>query len=458
MVYRPLTLLFLALVLGSCDSDPEPIDAGPGDAGPQDAGIPPEICMGPPVGAPPSIPDPGTPEPPPDLDCGTPEIVAGTTLWRWPYIESVTSSSARIAWTTTSGGRGVVRYAADPAGTWSELEAVSEMFPTTRTEQAMDYVAFDATLEGLTPNAAYCYEIVEDGVVLARNLRLDTAWTGTARPVRMLVIGDSGNGSGEQAAVRDAFMAHRYDLFLHMGDMAYDSGRFEELEEYFFDVYRDLLHRVPIFPTIGNHENATDLGRPYLDVYHLFENAWRAQDVERYYSFDYANIHFTSLDSNEGTLLSVYRLGDRTDDDMFDWMIDDIGSSTADWKIVFTHHPFYSSSDRGIRQNHVDNFLSILEDLGVDLILAGHDHHYERTVPLLDGCTAVEPGGITQIISGAGGASLRTVTADRWFTAAIENTTHTYTRLEIHGCRLQGQALDVANNVVDEFELYGCDP
>lgn len=461
-VARLLILSSISFALVACDSDPQSVDAGVDsstpDAGPMDSGIPPEICMGEPSGTPPVIPDPGTPEAAPELDCGVPEIVAGTSLSRWPYLESATQTSVRIAWTTTSGGRGVVRYAADPAGTWTEAEAVAEMFPTARTGQAADYVAFDATLAALTPNSAYCYEIVEDGVVLARNLRFDTAWDGAARPVRMLVLGDSGSGSADQLAVRDAFMTNEYDIFLHMGDMAYGSGEFTEFEANFFEPYQDLMHRVPVFPTMGNHEYKTDAGQPYLDVYHLFEAALRAEENERYYSFDYANIHFTSLDSNDARLIPIYVSGDRSDDDMFDWLVDDIGGSDAEWKIVFMHHPFYSSSSRGIRGANVERFLSVLEDLGVDLILAGHDHHYERTVPLLDGCTAVEPAGITQIIAGGSGAGLRDVTLGQWFTAGIHNTDYTYLSLEVHGCRLRGQALDTMNTVVDEFELYGCDP
>lgn len=434
---------------------PPPIDAG------FDAAPSPEVCHGDAVGTPPVIPDPGPATPPPTLDCGTPEIVEGTSLWRWPYLESATQTTVRVAWTTrNTGGRGVVRFAADPAGPWTEVEAATELFESTRTAQGEDYVAYDATLSGLTPGSAYCYEIVEDGEVLARNLRFETAWLGTDRPVRMLVIGDSGSGSDDQLAVRDAFMEGEYDLFLHMGDMAYGSGRYDELESNFFDVYQVLMREVPIFPTIGNHEYVTNVGQPYRDVYHLLENAWREADRELYYSFDYGNIHFTCLDSNEATLIPIYLdTNGRMTDDMFDWMVDDITSSDADWKIVFMHHPFYSSSERGIRTNNIARFRSLLEQAGVDLILVGHDHHYERTNPLVDGCNALEPRGVTEIIAGGSGASIRTIDdPNQWFSARVFNADYSYLRLEVHGCRLRGQALDTSNEVVDDFELNGCDP
>lgn len=461
--YAVMGVLALGLVALSCDADDE-VDAGGADAavdtGPPDAGLP-EGCREDPTGTPPTIPDPGPATLPPTLDCGVPEIVAGTGLWRWPYLESATQTSVRIAWTSRTTGAGLVRYRAYPTDPFIEVTASSEMFTTTRTEQEEDYLANDATITGLTPGSAYCYEIVEDGVVLARNLRFDTAWNGTDRPVRMLVLGDSGNGSVEQAAVRDAFMTSEYDVFIHVGDMAYGDGRFTELEANFFDYYQDLMHRVPVFPTIGNHEYKTDLGTPYRDVYHNLEPAdVREQDRELYYSFDYGNIHFTSLDSNDATVLPIYLdINDVYTDDMFDWMINDISSSDAEWKIVFMHHPFYSSSDRGIRWPAIERFRTILEELGVDLILVGHDHHYERSHPLTAGCTDVEPRGITEIIAGGSGAGIRPIEDyETWHSANVYNGDNTYLSLEVHGCRLRGEALNTANEVIDSFELYGCDP
>ena len=72
----------LALALIACDDEPAPVDSGTDAGAPVDSGIPPEICMGDPSGTPPTIRDPGPPEAPPELDCGTPEIVDATGLWR----------------------------------------------------------------------------------------------------------------------------------------------------------------------------------------------------------------------------------------------------------------------------------------------------------------------------------------------------------------------------------------
>lgn len=452
------TLVTLAaLALLACDGDaPLPEDAGT-DAGEPDGG-PSEECVGPRDGGPLLLGDAGPAAPAPALDCGEPTFAAGTPLRRRPYLQSVTRTSARIAWTSTGGARAVVRYAADPAGAWTEVEARTEVFDVARTTDTEDYVAYDATLEGLGESAAYCYELVEDGVVLASGLRLDTAWQGADRPLTILAFGDSGTGSDEQLALRDGMMEQGHDVFLHLGDMAYGSGTFPEFEAHFFGVYRDLMHRVPVFPTMGNHEFATASGQPYLDVYYLPEQTWREQDRERYYSFDWGNVHFVSLDSNDAplTVIALDTMG-RVDDDMIDWLRDDLARSDADWKIAFFHHPPFSSSARSANRLVRNVILPVLEEGGVDLVLVGHDHHYERTVPITEQCTgAGDPGAITYVVAGGGGASLRDTTTS-WFTAAIEDSVHSYVRLTIHGCNAHGEALDAAGTVIDAWDLEGCD-
>jgi 3',5'-cyclic AMP phosphodiesterase CpdA len=403
-------------------------------------------------------PDAGPVAAPPTVDCGAPTFPSGTGLRRYPYLQSVTRTSARVAWTSTSGGDAVVRFATSVAGPWTEVAAMAEAFDVARTDDSESYVAYDAVLSGLGANAAYCYEVVEDGVVLASGLSLDTAWDGTDRPIRVLAFGDSGTSSAGQLALRDEILAHEFDIFLHLGDMAYDTGTFPEFEASFFEVYRDLMHRVPAFPTMGNHEYATSIGRPYLDVYYLFEQALRPAENERYYSFDYGNVHFVSLDSNEGTLIPILLdTNGRMSDDMVDWLIDDLAASDAEWKIAFFHHPPYTSSSRGPSNAVRQLLLDVLEEGGVDLVLVGHDHHYERTLPIRHGCFADERTGITFVVNGAGGAGLRDTAFDNWYTADLDDTVHNFVSLTIRGCVARGQAIDATGAVIDDWSLDGCD-
>ncbi len=458
---RPLALLCIAALVACGDDDdapPAPVDAGAIDAGSPaadaatcardlpDAAVRAAIDLGP--------ADPG-----PLLDCGTPTFAESTGLRRRPYLQSIGQRSARVAWTTTTGGRGAVEWSTSAAGPWTRVEATEEMFDTTRTADTEAYVAYDATLATLEPNQRYCYRIVEGATELASGLALDTSWSGTERPVRLIAFGDSGQSTEGQFDLRDVMLTQDFDVFLHLGDIAYPDGTFTELEQHFFTVYADVLHQKPVFPTLGNHEYGfSPTAQPYRDMFYLPEMALKEDDQERYYSFDYGNVHFIVLDSNERTLLSAIldSRRDRNSDDMFDWAADDLAASSADWKIAIFHHPPFSSSERGIDTTLIDGLTPLLEAGGVDLVLTGHDHHYERITSIRGGCAAPRAaGGIDYLLAGAGGAGLRPASGD-WFTLSKNDAIHSFVRLEIRGCTAHGETLAADGTVVDTFTLDGC--
>jgi hypothetical protein len=466
-IKKLLVVCFPLFALG-CDDDAPVADAGdaavdstPVDTSPPEDTGPIDSACTTPIDATVAPVDAGPGAPPPELDCGPPTFPEGTGLRRAPYLQSVGQTGARVAWTTTSGGTGSLFHATDPAGPWTEVVATGELFETSRTEDTVEYVAHEVRLTGLTPNSAYCYRIEEDGVVLADNLRFDTAWEGSDRPVRIVAFGDSGQATPEQFEVRDRLLEREYDVFLHLGDMAYGSGTFPEFEQNVFDVYRDFMHRVPSFPTMGNHEFMTSAGQPYLDVYYLPEQALREEEQERYYSFDYGNVHFVSLDSNDARLAEILiqegGLIEQTHDLMTDWLRADLAASDAEWKIAFFHHPPYTSSERGYNGRVIVALREALEEGGVDLVLSGHDHHYERMIPTRAGCAAPPEDGITYIIAGAGGAGLRDLPGREWMSAAAEDQVHSFLELDIHGCFAHGRAVSLLGDVIDDFWLDGCD-
>lgn len=405
-------------------------------------------------------PDPGTPEAAPTTDCGEASVPEGTILRRHPYLQSVTQTSLMIAWTTTAAGAAKVRVAPSKDGPWSEFPAASELFDVARTSDTEDYFAHAAAVTGLESGHAYCYEVVVDGQTLASGLQLNTAWESKNRPVRVLAFGDSGNASPEQKALRDVFMQHEFDVFLHLGDMAYSEGTFPEFEERVFGIYRDFMQRVPSFPTIGNHEYGTDRAQPYLDVYYLFEQALRAEDQERYYSFDYGNVHFVSLDSNGELLTPIAIAGDARDDDMVDWLNADLAKSKADWKVAFFHHPPFSLyPDRGENVLVINQLMPALEAGGVDLVLVGHDHHYVRSLPLRGECEI--PGGkraIPYIVVGSGGTGLTpAVSTDDWYVAVKNDQVHAFLSVTFQACKASARAIGIDGLDIDSFELDGCD-
>jgi hypothetical protein len=153
-------------------------------------------------------------------------------------------------------------------------------------------------------------------------------------------------------------------------------------------VYDELLRKTVVWPTIGNHDAyAGGFGFPhfpYLDIFSLPTNGEAGgvpSGTERYYSYNYGNIHFVCLDS-----MTVDR---SSTGPMCAWLRADLEANTSDWLIAYWHHPPYSKgshhSDFEIELIEMrENVVPILESYGVDLVMAGHSHSYERSF-LLNG-------------------------------------------------------------------------
>jgi hypothetical protein len=214
----------------------------------------------------------------------------------------------------------------------------------------------------------------------------------SAKPTRIWAIGDFGTADRNQTAVRDAYYnfagTRDTDLWLMLGDNAYGDGTDEEYQAAVFDIYPTLLRKSVAWPTLGNHdgESATSASQsgPYYSIFTLPKNAEAgglASGTEAYYSFDYGNIHFICLNS--------YDVDRSSDGAMCAWLKLDLADTTQDWIIAFWHHPPYSKgshdSDDDIELIEMRQYVvPILEAGGVDLVLGGHSHCYERSY-LLNG-------------------------------------------------------------------------
>jgi predicted phosphodiesterase len=190
-------------------------------------------------------------------------------------------------------------------------------------------------------------------------------------------------------------------LVVHTGDVVYPSGLPAYYQESFFDVYRESLAGTPWFPCPGNHDiDAT--AEHYRAAFHLPEGP---TGDELNYSFDAADAHFVSMSSPS-----------RYPPAVLEWLAVDLESTSKAWKIVFFHEPPYSSSRHGGEPTARELVVPILEEHGVDLVVCGHEHVYERTYPLRGDRVRsgwqepsyVDPSGIVYLVSGGGGAGLYT--------------------------------------------------
>ncbi|HZE90027.1 MAG TPA: metallophosphoesterase, partial [Verrucomicrobiae bacterium] len=305
-------------------------------------------------------------------------------LTRGPYLQRGTPTALVVRWRTDTATDSRVRLGGAPGHL--TLDVVD---PAVTTEHVV-------AVGGLEPSTTYVYAIGSSAGDIAGG-DLDHAFTtgppaGTAKPTRIWVIGDSGTADARPRAVRDAYQAftgsRATDLWLMLGDNAYQSGTDAEYQAAVFDVYPRLLATSVLWPTLGNHDGisarSSSQSGPYYDIFTLPRGAEAGgvpSGTEAYYAFDVANIHFICLDS--------YDLDRSPGGAMLTWLAADLRATRQEWVIAFWHHPPYSkgSHDTDFPSESTDMrefALPILEDAGVDLVLSGHSHDYERSF-LLDG-------------------------------------------------------------------------
>jgi hypothetical protein len=188
-----------------------------------------------------------------------------------------------------------------------------------------------------------------------------------------------------------------------LGDNAYRSGS-SNLRNYFTRCFdpswgapgiKKLIH-----PSPGNHDYDSGTGAPYFAYF----GASAGPPGKGYYSYDVGAWHVISLNSE----LYFSRGSPEEAKAQEDWLKEDLSLHTNPCTLAYFHRPLFSSGDhQGSRQ--MLPLWNILYDRGVDLILNGHDHHYERFRPQTPAGDPDSVRGITEIIAGTGGASLRRV-------------------------------------------------
>jgi len=382
---------------------------------------------------------------------------SSVTIVRQPFLQQMTSTSAVVVWAARESRPAAVQVTTG-AATATTYNATATFFPASVTGMPFDYYQYQARIDRLSPSTSYAYGLVMNGAdVTSCTDRFTTAPATGTGAVTFIAFGDSGVGSPEQAALAGAMTADNFDIALHMGDVAYGSNdglgvpNYQQYQSWFFDVYQNWLRSHAVFPAIGNHDDAAAQAKPYLDVFVLPEGGASAafpDDAERFYSFDYGPVHFVALDTQTAFLDPARRQA------QLDWLTADLSATTQPWKIVFFHRPpFSSGTEHGSDLDIRSVFGPVFEQYGVQLVLNGHDHDYERTVPIHANGDAGGP--TTYIVSGGGGAPLYAVNSSSW--DAFERSAHHYVKVTVaDGCQLSLQAVQADGSILDADSVNQC--
>lgn len=308
-------------------------------------------------------------------------------ITRGPYLQKATQSSMVVRWRTDQPTESKVKYGVAP----QFLNDVV-MNPVLTTEHEVE-------ITGLNAGSGYFYSVGSATTEIQENyFNFKTLPNeGEVGDYRFWVIGDAGTGYQIQQDVTAEFEAFnngpQTDGWIMLGDNAYESGFDNEYQDHvFYGVYDEILGSTVLWPAPGNHDYNNHIpfspDPAYFDIFTLPANAEAGGAVsgtEKYYSWNHGNIHFVSLDS--------YDVSRSATGAMATWLQNDLQNNTLPWIVAYWHHPPYT---KGSHDSDNDNFLDgelvdmrenivpILENHGVDLVLCGHSHTYERS-NLIDG-------------------------------------------------------------------------
>lgn len=208
-------------------------------------------------------------------------------------------------------------------------------------------------------------------------------------PTRFAAIGDYGYAGPIEQSVADLVKSWRPEFIVTLGDNNYPGGAADTIDLNIGLFYHDFIApyvgrfgcgatRNRFFPALGNHDWYSSGAKPYLDYFTLPGN-------ERYYELEWGDVHVFALDSDPNEPDGV-----TADSAQARWLKERVAASTARWQIAYFHHPPYSSGPHGGTEAMRWPF----KEWGVDLVLAGHDHTYER----------IAVDGMTYLVNGLGGA------------------------------------------------------
>lgn len=294
---------------------------------------------------------------------------------RQPYLQIPTPNSMVVRWQTGTGVVGKFYY-----GTSVSL------FTQNIKESEDERIYHEVNITGLRPNTKYYYSVEGPSKGTEDQYFITPPVTGSSTPVRIWVISDFGQTNSadndrrlETVAQWKSFNNNSYhaSFVLSLGDQSEDDAIYQ-IQHNYFNQLEKVLKNSPLYTTIGNHDNHDSIYN-YLKTFTMPAEA-EAGDVasgtEKYYSFDYSNIHIVVL------CTEIY--DDLCYKTQIEWLKKDLDKNRQKWVIACMHQPFHSggyhpTDENESAQKRREDWLTVLEDHGVDLVLQGHNHVYERS-------------------------------------------------------------------------------
>lgn len=366
---------------------------------------------------------------------GRPANAVAPRIAKGPWVQRVTSATA------------LVRVeVAPPAAVTLEIGSGSD--PTRRrtydSNELRSRHAFPVT--GLEPSTRYTYSVRVDGVTKAAAF-VTAPPDASDRPFHFLVYGDNRSDDAGHAAVVRAMVPSNAELLVHTGDFV-ENGASPSQWQTFFDVESPLLTNRAIYTTVGNHELTDGAGLAYAQYFGPADmppaetRPEHLDDTARW-----GNTRFFFINGMVSYASGVDRR----------WLENALAAADDEkglvWRIVVVHHGPWSSGPHGNNARlHDAGVVALLKRHKVDLVLAGHDHIYERGWD----------DGLAYVVSGGGGAPPYRIKSRLPQTRSAEAVRH-FVDVGVSSSALQIVATRSDSSIIERCGLakgsgWDCDP
>ena len=298
---------------------------------------------------------------------------------RQPYMVMQTQNSIRVKWQTDEAEIGEVNYST----TEGKLsQNIQEKEATNK---------HSVTLTNLKECTKYYYSVDSKSLDIDNKGRSFSTLCQENEKQLLWIVGDSGDETEGKYKVYNQFLDYikndfdRVNMWILLGDNAYTSGTQEQFNTTLFEPFIEMVKRFTPWAVPGNHDMRRWAFYQIFDFPTEAESGGFASGHEEFYSIENGNLHLVMLDSET--------ISRDSDGKMATWLKKDLAQNTKPWLIVAFHTPPYSDGghksdndrDSGGRLKDMrENFVPIFDEYGVDLVLSGHSHGYERSKLILN--------------------------------------------------------------------------
>ena len=374
-----------------------------------------------------------------------PELLANFT--RGPLTRNITQDRATIVWDTPKPTSGRVEFGASSA-----LGSIADAGPAA--------VHHTITLTNLPAGRDLLYRVtLQDGTNWTQSPLMSLRTLPASGDVSFSILGDTGAGTAGQFAIAKRLARRPPNVVLHLGDVVYPMFTFPYTDTRCLSVYRETLRSVPYYFVWGNHDLYAGEApfiqslMPPTNAVSAAEHALDQTRPEFFYSFDAGDVHVAVVFQ---PYASQYLLTPTSP--QLRWLEADLRASRKPWKWIALHLPLNTSGLHRLDDRNLDGIpdrlqlaallYPLAQRTGVQLVLAGHDHSYERLRPT---------NGVHHLVSGGGGSVLYPLTERDPASAHFESRYH-LVEITLHDDVLRWQAVGASGEVFDSTEFRRTDP